>query len=102
MEGSPRGIERLSTPKFHRFVTPSPPGCYKTGLMGLPGDKNVPPNNSTMKSSIQKSLLALYRRAAGFTAVTAILLAPMGSTFADSQRNGNQQSAGLERLRDII
>src|SRR6476660_5264233 len=96
MEGSPRVIERLSNPKFHRFVTPSPPGCYKTGLMGLPGDKNVPPNNSTMKSSIQKSLLALSRRAAGFTAVTAMLLAPMGSTFADSQ------FTGLERLRHII
>jgi hypothetical protein len=101
-EGSPRVIERLSNPKFHRFVTPSPPGCYKAGLMGLPGDKNVPPNNSTMKSSIQKSLLALYRRVAGVTAVTAMLVAPMGSTFADSQEHENHHSAGLERLRHII
>ena len=31
-----------------------------------------------------------------------MLLAPMGSTFADSQRNENHQSAGLERLRHII
>ena len=28
--------------KFHRFVTPSPPGCYKAGLMDLPGDKRGP------------------------------------------------------------
>ena len=55
-----------------------------------------------MKSSIQKSLFALSRRAAGFTAVTAMLLAPMGSTFADSPENKNDQSAGLERLRHII
>jgi len=32
---------RLSNPKFHRFVTPSPPGCYKAELMGLSADKNV-------------------------------------------------------------
>ena len=70
--------------------------------MGLPGDKNVPPNNSTMKSSIQKSLLAIYRRVAGVTAVTAMLLAPMGSTFADSHGHENDQHAGFQRLRHII
>jgi phospholipase C len=55
-----------------------------------------------MKSSIQKSLLALSGRAVGFIAVTAILLAPIGSIFANSQRNENNQSPGLERLRHII
>jgi phospholipase C len=55
-----------------------------------------------MKSSMQKSLLALCRRAAGFTAVTAMLLAPIASTFADFQGHENDHHTGLQRLRHII
>ena len=70
--------------------------------MGVARGKNVPSKHSIMKSSIRKSLLTSCRRAAGLTAVTAMLLAPIASTFADFQGNENDQPAGFQHLRHII
>ena len=55
-----------------------------------------------MKSSIRQSLLSLARRAAGVSAVTATLLAPIATTFADSQGDENDQHGDFQRLRHII